>query len=440
MKRVILTAFFCVATQMVSYGQQINSVRIDSLISHIEKYNQGAGQISIFQSGTEIYRRAFELPNKTPQQTKYRIGSITKLFTATLIHQLLEKGELTPETTLDTFFADIPNANKITIGHLLSHTSGLGDYIFTGDDMFWATKPLKEGDILSEIKAQGVHFQPGEGVKYSNSGFYLLAKILEKVYKKEYPMIIQKQILQPLGMNRTLSGVIDDETIFPSYHLNTQNEWDATQEFYFPNVNGVGDLATTPQQMNTFIQALFAGRIISEQSLEKMLPTGKKTYSLGIMQLSFGNNKLYGHSGATYGTRSVLFYDPQTKISLAMSLNAVAAPFNDVFLGVVNGLYDQPNTLTDYSTYQNYKADTNDFNLFEGVYTSTTEPAQKIKIYKKGDDLMVDAAGELPDYMEAFSKNTFLISAKKAFIEFQPDKQKLTLTQNGKSVEFSKIK
>lgn len=448
MKQALLITLFCITIPIAGHTQGINIQQIDSFLHHIETYNQGAGNVSIFQSGKEIYQRHFgKIPlcdSPCRPHTKYRIGSITKLLTATLIHQLFEQGRLNPETTLDRFYPDIPQADKITVRQLLNHTSGLGDYVFKENNgFFWTTQPVAEEEILREIKAQGILFQPGEKTRYSNSGYYLLAGMLEKIDEKTYPQLIETRLLRPLALNHTLSGVVDDQTIAPSYYLNTHNEWQPTLEFYFPNVRGVGDLATTPEDLNIFIQALFAGKILSPQSVEKMIPTDKQRFGLGMMQLTFEGHTLYGHSGETYGTRSILLYDPQAELSVAMSVNAQCAPFNDIFRGIMNGIYNQPSVWPDYTAYQTYKADESEYPLYEGIYESaeaSEAPSSPLKVYKKGTDLMIDLPGELPVCLEAFGKHTFVISAKKISIEFQPEKHQLTFTQRDKSRVFHKVR
>lgn len=441
MRKIILTGFLSL-TMSLTQAQEINTARIDSFINHIEQFNQSIGAVAITQAGRYVYHRRFgnaDFP-RTASQTgdKYRVGSITKLLTATMTHQLFEEGRLRPDETLSDYFPDIPNAEKITIAHLLNHTSGLGDYVFKEKKyFFWATEPLSEQAILAEIKAQGILFQPGDGMKYSNSGYYLLARILEKVYGKPYPQIVQQQIFTPLGMKHTLSGVDEDPGISLSYRLNTQNEWKVCRDFYFPNVVGLGDIASTPDDLNIFLQALFTGKLVSKESVQKMMPVEKQIYGQGIMAAPFTDKTLYGHGGATFGTRSIALYDTDEDIAMSMCVNGVAIPFNEVLLGVVNGIYNKPNLLADYSKLQQYKPDSNSFSQYEGEYASESVPV-KIKVYKEGNDLMMDMTGESPAYMEAFDKDVFRLSPSGISLEFKPESGQLFLTHRGKTTEFKK--
>ena len=342
---------------MTSSSQEINIARIDSFINRIERCNQGMGAIAISRAGHKVYNRRFGtsiFPEKLrkegqeplTEQQKYRVGSITKLFTATMIHRLFSEGRLTPDTTLDRFFPEIPNASGITLSRMLNHTSGLGNYIVRGDSM-WTVEPVTEPEIMNEIKSQGIRFEPGKGMSYSNSGYYLLARILEKVYGKRYPQIIEEQILLPSGMAHTLSGIAYDTTIAPSFHLNRNSEWEETKDFYFPNITGVGDLASTPEDLNLFLNALFTGKLLPMDRVQSMMPEGEQMYGCGIMRAPYLDKVLYGHGGATLGTRSIAFYDPQSETAVSVSVNGSSVPFEEILAGIMNGVYDVPNQLKD---------------------------------------------------------------------------------------------
>lgn len=354
MRKIILTGLLSL-TMALTQAQEINTARIDSFINRIEHQGQSMGTVSIAKAGKSVYHRRFGaalLPAEaSPTADKYRIGSITKLFTATIAHRLFEEGSLRPDETLDNYFPNIPNAGKITIAHLLNHTSGLGNYALNeGHPSSWITVPLSHReDILPIIEEQGVLFHAGEDVKYSNSGYYLLARILEKVCGKQYPQIVQERILAPLGMKNTLCGVAEDPGIYLSYYLDWDDKWKVWQDFYFPNVIGVGDMASTPDDVNVFLQALFAGKQVSKNSLQMMMPVGKQTYGQGLMKITHTDKTFYGHTGETFGTRSEALYDTDGDIAITLSVNGsfkkLSVAFREVLAGVLNGVYEQPLTL-----------------------------------------------------------------------------------------------
>ncbi len=198
----------------------INTAKIDDFLDYITKNKQSVGSLSIFRNGKEIYQRSFgqdQLPEAGwNAKTAYQVGSISKLFTAVMLMQLEEKGQLKLNDKLSKYYPDIPNADKITIRNMMNHTSGLGDYV--GADYQWLfKKPAGHQAILDTVKAQGVEFQPGENTRYSNSGYYLLSRILENISKKPYNQLLRENITSRLGMTRTFSVLDHPQNIFKPY-------------------------------------------------------------------------------------------------------------------------------------------------------------------------------------------------------------------------------
>ena len=156
---VLVGSILFAAFNISATAQTINVAAIDSFITYIEQYNQGIGEVAISQNGKIVYDRAFGKSAVPPDNGKYRIGSVSKLFTAILIHRLYKEKELTPNTTLDNDFPIFPTADSITINHMLSHRSGLADYVLKEDTLpLWLIHPVDEADILNEIVRQGVLF------------------------------------------------------------------------------------------------------------------------------------------------------------------------------------------------------------------------------------------------------------------------------------------
>src|SRR5690606_7613908 len=148
-------------------AQTISHQKIDDFINYIEKNNRAIGSVSIYKNGKELYYRDFGQQNLTEinsdKNTKYQIGSITKMVNATLIFKLIEDKQLQLDDKLSTFFPDMPNADKISILHLLNHTSGLGDVNFKDGTSKWLKEKKETNEaILNQIKQQGVLFEAGD--------------------------------------------------------------------------------------------------------------------------------------------------------------------------------------------------------------------------------------------------------------------------------------
>ena len=158
---------------------------MDSLIAHIDANEKGMGSISIFANGNVVYESAFGYANIAQEipatvKTKYRIGSISKTFTASIIMQLVQEGKLQKDTKLSAFFPEVKNADKITLEQLLKHQSGIFNFTSAQDYQKYMEKPLSREQLLKKIVANGSVFEPGEKTEYSNTNYVLLSLIAEK--------------------------------------------------------------------------------------------------------------------------------------------------------------------------------------------------------------------------------------------------------------------
>lgn len=426
------------------HGQHIDTEKLDELFDHIERYNRGIGEIVIDRGGQNLYQRRFGPEDLTRRNTTdelplaYRIGSITKMLTATIIYQLCEEGKLSQEDTLSHFYPGLPNAGKITIAHLLSHTSGLQDYAVKEDSLlYWLYKPATETEIFNEIKRQGVAFEPGDKFRYSNTGYYLLTRIIEKEYGKPYPEVFSEKIVRPLKLGLTLSGKDTDTFIAPSYQLSTNSRWNEMEEFYFPNVIGLGDVVSTPLDLVVIVRSLFHSKLITRESLADMKPIGEETFGKGMMQFTTSGKLFYGHGGDTFGTSSLALYNPDDDLSIALSINGKSISRNELLKYVSAIIYGTEYELPEYPAVNENKIDTRIFSQYEGTYSSQ-EPPISFKVFLDGEDLKVEQYRQPILILEALTDRKFINSVAKCEWEFAPEDKKLYLWQHGKEFEFMK--
>ena len=245
---------------------------IDKYISHIENNNRDIGSLSIFKNGKEVYNRSFgqkKLKNVNyDKNTMYRVGSISKMFTALLAFKLIENNKLNLDDKLFKYYPDIPNARKITIGNLLHHTSGLGDFVEAKEDAYWLMKKVSNKEIIKVIKNTKPSFEPNEKTKYSNSGYFLLTRIVEKIYKKPYNVILKEVITDKLNVKNFYSDLDNKKNVFDSFEY--VGEWQKKIEFEFSNIIGIGDIVSTTKSLNILINAIFQYKIINKKSIEAM--------------------------------------------------------------------------------------------------------------------------------------------------------------------------
>ena len=200
-----------VSAQVASFDK----ARLDAYFDAIEAADRFWGSVALSRNGEVIYARSvgnsdYENGKKASESSKYRIGSISKTFTSVLVMKAIEQGKLAPDQTIDAFFPSVPNAGKITIRHLLSHRSGIHNFTDDPDYLTWNTEPRAESEMVALIAERGSDFEPGSGVRYSNSNFVLLTFILEKVFAAPYAELLRQFICEPLGLDNTYMGRLID--------------------------------------------------------------------------------------------------------------------------------------------------------------------------------------------------------------------------------------
>ncbi|HEY3390244.1 MAG TPA: serine hydrolase domain-containing protein, partial [Prolixibacteraceae bacterium] len=214
MKNTILAA---ILLTVLSFGtihsQNFDKAKLDRLFDVLAQKEKAMGSLTLSKNGNVIYSRAIGYSlvtdaSKKPSTslTKYRVGSISKMFTSTMIFQLIEEGKLKLTTTLDTYFPKLPNANKITISNLLNHRSGIHNFTEDPAYLTWMVQPKTQDEMLAIISKNKVDFQPGEKAAYSNSNFVILGFIIEKITKQSYSINLKQRVTSKIGLSNTYYG------------------------------------------------------------------------------------------------------------------------------------------------------------------------------------------------------------------------------------------
>jgi len=193
-------------------AQQVATGKLDSLLTALSTHDKLMGSLTLSRNGQVLYSRAFGYQQLSPAlaatpATRYQVGSVTKMFTAVMIFQLIEEGKLTLNTPLATFFPQLPHAQTITMNQLLSHRSGL--YSFTSDTA-WVSGHLSSqtpAHLLRLIGQGKPAFAPGTQAAYNNSGYVLLGYIIERLTKQSYAQALQQRVLAKVGLRNTYCGV-----------------------------------------------------------------------------------------------------------------------------------------------------------------------------------------------------------------------------------------
>lgn len=306
-----------------------------------------SGAILVVQDGKVLFREAWGLADRewavpnTPT-TKFRIGSLTKQFTAVAILKLQEAGRLSIDDPISKYYPQAPAAwSKVTIKHLLTHRSGIPSYTaipgFFGARSHNARTP---DQIVALTRDQRLEFEPGARFAYDNTGYILLGMVVEKASGHAYADYMKSQILEPLGMSNT--GYDVSAEVLPmrahGYDVRKGKAYNADYlEMSLPYA--AGSLYSTVDDLATWEEALQSGKLIKPASLTAMFTDWGDGYGFGEFVGKASGHTRYFHSGGINGFVSELDYYPAEHLTVAVltnqtntALDTIATNFAEAYL------------------------------------------------------------------------------------------------------------
>jgi D-alanyl-D-alanine carboxypeptidase len=343
---ILLLIFFFVGCSkndenIQEFGESFDRNKMDTFLSILEEENLGMGSVAIFKNGQLDYQMSFGLADienniTATSQTKYRIASITKTFTASIIMQMIDENLLNLSTTLDNFFPELPNSNLITIENLLRHRSGLFNYTETAYETDIVTQPATQQQLIDLFIENGIVFEPNDQTSYSNTNYVILGFIVESIDQKSYTDALRDRITIPFGLTNTYNGGSIETTNDEALSYNPEsNDWVLATEVNTTLVNATGSIVSNPLDLNTFYQELFSGNVVSQNSLQVMQDTSEG-FGIGLIPIPFFQKMSLGHTGLIDGFQSYTMHFPDDNVTMSFTLNGVSMPANDVAIGVLS--------------------------------------------------------------------------------------------------------
>lgn len=419
-------------------SQQIDTQKLDLYFKSLEDNNKFMGSVAISQNGKIIYTKAIgfsdvENNTKANEETKYRIGSISKTFTSVLTLKTVEAKKLDLNQTIETFFPTINNAGKITIRQLLMHRSGIHDFTDEEDFKIWKTQAKPEKEMTAIIAKGGNDFEPDATAEYSNSNYVLLTYILEKTYKKPYSELVTTYITKPIGLKNTyLGGKINVKNKEAKSYRFTDS-WQVEPETDISIPVGAGGIVSTPSDLVKFSDALFNGKLVKKESLE-LMKTIKDNYGMGLLSIDFYDKIGYGHRGGIDKFTSVFSYSTHGNISFALTSNGSNYNNNEIPVAVLSAVYNKPFDIPEFKTYEN---SSEDLDQYLGTYASAQIPI-KLTISKEEKTLIAQAAGQAPLVFAAIEKDKFKFDKAGIVLEFNPAEKIMIMKQGGAEFKFTR--
>ncbi len=430
----------CALMFTAGHAQTPDKGKLDQFFNRLAEKNKAMGSLTVTKDGNILYSRAigYSQINSTEKKpvsasTRYRIGSITKMFTAAMIFQFVEENKLKLSDTLDKFFPQIPNARTITLAQMLGHRSGIFNLTDTSDFRSLKTQPKTRDEMLALIAKGKPAFEPGEKAQYSNSNYVLLGYIVEKAGGRSYEDELKQRITAKIGLKDTYLGSgYSDAGKNEGFSYNFIADWKQESETHLSIPGGAGAIISTPNDLTKFIQALFDGKIVSKESLEQMKP--KDEFGLGINLYPLGGKTFYGHGGAIDGFRSLLVYLPDEKLSLAYISNGVNYPLNNIVSGVFDVYWNKPFEIPTFATVA---VNPEVLDKYVGVYSSPEVPF-KLTITRDNSTLVAQPTGQTAFPLEAIAQDKFKLESRGAVFEFDAAKTQMTFKRGGRDVLFTK--
>ena len=414
--KILFAILLTLALFTAGYAQTPDKAKLDQFFDRLAEKNKAMGSLTIAKDGNVLYTRAigYSQINGTEKKpltaaNRFRIGSITKMFTAAMIFQLVEEGKLKLTDTLDKFFPQIPNAQKITIAQILAHRSGIHDVHSRSGicDPSSNTNPITKDEMLALIAKGTPDFEPDAKHSYSNSGYLLLGLILEKLTGKPYGEALKERITSKIGLKDTYiaTGNIDVNKNEALTYMNLGGDWKQVPETHPSILFSAGAIVSTPNDLAKFIQALFDGKLISQESLDQM-KTIRDGDGLGMEPFTFAGKTFYGHTGGGDNYGAWLAYLPEEKLAVAYTTNAKVYPVVNIVSGVIDIYYNKPFQIP---AFESIAVSPEVLDKYVGVYSSPEAPV-KFTITRDGATLFFQPPGRASAVpLEATAQDKFQI-------------------------------
>ena len=365
LKLPLLTLIALLLFCNLSFSQSITE-QLDKLINTYSEYGKFNGSVLVANQGKVIFKKGFgianmewDIPNKP--NTKHRLGSITKQFTAMLILQLAAENKLDLQAPITTYLPDYPKetGDKITIHQLLTHTSGIPNYT-SFPDFFQneSRNPYTPDEFVKKFDDKTLDFEPGEKFSYSNSGYFLLGVIIEKVTGESYEQMLNDYIFSPLNMND--SGYDNHDDILKNRATGYEKNGNTFVNSKYLDMSipyAAGSLYSTVEDLYKWDQALYTNSILPKEYMDMYFKPyitafGNNSYAygwgVGKSPIGKSTDSIYtiSHGGGINGFNTIISRAPSDKSLVVLLNNTGGAPLNEItkaIRGIIYGkAYDFP--------------------------------------------------------------------------------------------------
>ena len=406
----------------------------DKILSEQFKPGESGCAVLVAKNGQIIYQKAFGMANlelNVPMRPEmvFRIGSITKQFTAIAVLQLMEQGKLSLQDDITKFIPDYPTqAYSITIEHLLTHTSGIKSYTGMTDYMKNVRNDMKPEELIDIFKNQPMEFAPGTKWNYNNSGYFLLGYIIEKVTGKTYADYIQENFFTPLGMTSSCYGSDTRIIMNRASGYKPGNDGPVNSDYCsMTQPYSAGAIMSSVGDLFKWHQAVHSYRLVKKETLDKAfteykLKDGKGThYGYGYFLSQLQGSPTIEHGGGIFGYLTSSIYLPEEDVFVALfsNNNGKAPEFTALKMAAIaiGKPLKTTGIILDDATLDQYK----------GIYVN--DKGREVTVTREGNQLSAMLAGSGTRKMFPVEKDKFIVEDAFMYATFNRD-------ASGKIVSF----
>lgn len=323
-------------------GQQAMSQQLDVTVASYYKDHEPGATVIVLKDGKLLLRKAYGMASVAEKRAMQaddvlRLGSITKQFTAVAIMLLVDQGKISLSDNVTKIFPDYPESGKkITIEHLLTHTSGIPSYTSKPDFRVNSGKDMSVSQMVDSFKNDALEFEPGSTWNYSNSGYFLLGAIIEKVSGEPYAQFVAKHLFTPLDMsNSAYEGYERTKQARAAGHSKTKDGFGPSATLSMSQPYAAGSLTSTVDDLARWDAAISAGKLLKPESWQRAftaynLSNGQSSnYGYGWSIGKLEGAPMISHGGGINGFSTYALRLPQEKVYVAVLTNAdggLAAP------------------------------------------------------------------------------------------------------------------
>lgn len=354
---------------------QSKQARLKETVDNIRQQADFMGSVTLLHAGNVVFSDSMGFDDidkgvKSTVQSSYLIGSVSKTYTAALVLKAVEENKLTLQQTVETFFPDLENGHLISIQNMLQHHSGIANYTKKGKGFFdYRTEMQTKENMLKRILTLGSDFQPGTRAQYSNSNYYLLALILEKVYQKSFDELLHEKITGPLNLQSTVQAEQGHHTQH-SYAFEN-NQWLLFPASHMSIALGAGAIKATPTDVANFYHALFTGQVISMDLIDVMKTT-ENGFGLGVKPIDYFDKRGIGHGGTFDAYNAIAAYFPQDKLTLVLASNGANDNFHKTYQKILKSYFNQ--------TSIDLPVSTEEMERYVGLYQASPDDKYAVKL------------------------------------------------------------